>query len=93
MRSTSTACATGDGVNTEDDEYYPLKVCCDITAGTDQDGDGLMDDWENFGFDADGDGTVDINLPLMGASRRTRISVSSSTTRPLDRRRVLESPR
>ena len=42
-----------------------------------------MDDWENFGFDADGDGTVDINLPLMGASPRTRMSVSSSTTRPL----------
>lgn len=64
---TTTACATGDGVDTDDREYYPLTVCFDITAGFDQDGDGLMDAWETSGFDADGDGVVDIDLPAMGA--------------------------
>ena len=33
----------------------------------DSDGDGLLDTWERFGFDADGDGSVDIDLPAMGA--------------------------
>ena len=65
---TTTACATGDGVDTDDTEYYPMKVCFDITVGADQDGDGLTDAWETSGFDADGDGTIDVNLPAMGAS-------------------------
>lgn len=33
----------------------------------DSDGDGLLDTWERFGFDADGDGSIDIDLPGMGA--------------------------
>jgi len=31
----------------------------------DRDGDGLWDDWEQFGIDADGNGTVDLNLPRL----------------------------
>ena len=31
------------------------------------DGDGLLDSWETDGFDADGDGTIDVDLPAMGA--------------------------
>ncbi len=34
---------------------------------TDTDGDGLLDEWEINGFDYDGDGTIDVDLPLMGA--------------------------
>lgn len=34
----------------------------------DRDGDGLLDQWETDGLDADGDGTVDVDLPAMGAS-------------------------
>lgn len=33
----------------------------------DSDGDGLPDDWERNGYDADGDGTVDVDLPALGA--------------------------
>jgi hypothetical protein len=33
----------------------------------DRDGDGLLDDWEENGYDADGDGTVDVDLPALGA--------------------------
>lgn len=36
-------------------------------AMLDSDGDRLLDDWETNGFDADGDGTVDIDLPGLGA--------------------------
>src|SRR5262249_41109929 len=36
-------------------------------AGRDTDGDGLLDDWERNGIDVDGNGTIDLNLPAMGA--------------------------
>ena len=63
-------CVTGDGVDTDDTEYYPVKVCFDISTRSttgDLDGDGLLDGWETAGFDADNDGTIDIDLPSMGA--------------------------
>ena len=34
----------------------------------DSDGDSLLDDWEINGYDADGDGVIDVNLPRMGAT-------------------------
>ncbi|HEU4836209.1 MAG TPA: DUF4114 domain-containing protein [Pyrinomonadaceae bacterium] len=34
----------------------------------DSDGDGLWDDWEQFGIDANGDGTIDLDLPGLGAN-------------------------
>lgn len=37
-------------------------------ASGDYDGDGLLDVWETQGYDADGDGVVDVDLPGMGAS-------------------------
>ncbi|MEV8376454.1 hypothetical protein AB0P21_27170 [Kribbella sp. NPDC056861] len=37
-------------------------------AATDTDGDSLPDTWETNGYDANGDGVVDVNLPAMGAS-------------------------
>jgi hypothetical protein len=40
---------------------------CANTA--DSDGDGLLDGWEICGYDADGDGTIDVNLPALGANR------------------------
>jgi len=36
-------------------------------ASLDSDGDDLPDVWETGGYDADGDGTVDIDLPALGA--------------------------
>jgi hypothetical protein len=33
----------------------------------DTDGDGLLDSWERNGYDADGDGKIDVDLPAMGA--------------------------
>lgn len=68
---TATSCVTGDGVDTDDDDYYPVRVCFDISTlsnSGDADGDGLLDNWERLGLDADGDGTVDVDLPAMGAN-------------------------
>ena len=62
----STSCATAT-VRYDDDEYYPMKVV-DITAGADQDGDGLMDDWETSASTPTAMGRSDIDLPLNGAS-------------------------
>ena len=36
-------------------------------ATLDSDGDDLLDDWERNGYDADGDGVVDVDLPALGA--------------------------
>ena len=37
-------------------------------AALDSDGDRLLDSWETGGYDANGDGTIDIDLPGLGAS-------------------------
>jgi uncharacterized repeat protein (TIGR01451 family) len=44
------------------------EVCWRIDTGQDSDGDGLLDDWETNGVDTDGNGTVDFNLPALGAN-------------------------
>ena len=38
--------------------------------GADADGDALPDSWETDGVDVDGDGTIDLDLPGMGADPR-----------------------
>ncbi|ADB30273.1 conserved hypothetical protein [Kribbella flavida DSM 17836] len=37
-------------------------------AATDTDGDALPDLWETNGYDADGNGTIDVDLPALGAT-------------------------
>lgn len=41
-------------------------------ALTDTDGDGLPDLWETNGYDADGDGKIDVDLPAMGADPKKK---------------------
>lgn len=41
-------------------------------ASLDSDGDALLDSWEEGGFDANGDGTVDVDLPALGADKYRR---------------------
>jgi len=58
------SCVQGDGGEA-------VKVCFDISVDSpsgDADGDFLLDGWERNGFDADGDGTIDVDLPGMGAN-------------------------
>lgn len=38
-----------------------------VRVAADADGDGLWDDWETTGVDSNGDGTIDLDLPLLGA--------------------------
>ncbi len=40
-----------------------------VRIDLDSDGDGLWDDWEQFGIDTDGDGVIDVNLPGLGANK------------------------
>lgn len=66
--SSPDACSQGD--DTSDGDRRVL-VCWDISTTSpngDADGDGLLDGWETRGLDADGDGTVDVDLPAMGAN-------------------------
>lgn len=37
-------------------------------ANGDDDGDGLLNSWEINGYDANGDGVIDVNLPALGAN-------------------------
>lgn len=56
-------CVTGDGGEA-------VKLCFDISvdsANGDLDGDGLLDGWERNGYDGNADGTVDVDLPALGA--------------------------
>ena len=39
-----------------------------IIGAKDSDGDGLLDFWEINGVDFDGDGSIDVDLPMMGAN-------------------------
>src|SRR3989338_4341797 len=40
-----------------------------VRVEIDTDGDGLWDDWEQFGVDTTGDGVIDLNLPALGANK------------------------
>jgi hypothetical protein len=51
----------GGGDNDFDDLIAVLRL------EADSDGDGLWDDWEEFGIDADGNGSIDLDLPALGA--------------------------
>jgi hypothetical protein len=42
-------------------------VACEAGADTDTDRDSLLDSWETSGIDFDNNGTVDLDLPAMGA--------------------------
>ncbi len=46
-----------------------LAIACtalEAAAQLDTDGDGYLDDWETNGYDADGDGVVDVPLHILG---------------------------
>ena len=45
-----------------------VEVCFEVGGYEDTDGDGLLDDWEKNGLDADSDGLIDVKLPAMGAN-------------------------
>ena len=49
-----------------DNDFNDLVAVVRISS--DSDGDGLWDDWEQFGVDTDGNGTVDLDLPALGAN-------------------------
>ncbi len=50
-----------------DNFFWGSGANCSPGAFVDSDGDALLDDWETNGIDIDNDGTVDLDLPAMGA--------------------------
>lgn len=59
----SVACRNLDGLVSNTVQFV-LPV---DEASLDSDGDDLPDVWEENGYDADGDGTIDVDLPALGA--------------------------
>lgn len=56
-------------------------------ATLDSDGDNIPDEWETAGYDADGDGTIDVDLPALGADPMRRdifmeVDIMNSLTNP-----------
>jgi hypothetical protein len=47
--------------------WFDLSAHADVNK--DSDGDGLLDSWEENGYDHDGDGKIDVNLPKLGANK------------------------
>ena len=60
--------ATIQGDGEDDAERVGLTIRIFATGASDADGDGLLDSWETSGYDADGDGNPEVDLPAMGAS-------------------------
>lgn len=58
------ACSEGDGGA---NDRPAVKVCFQLDVPADSDGDGLLDDWELNGYDADNDGDPELDLPAWGA--------------------------
>jgi hypothetical protein len=64
-----------DTHNPSDDDnvmFAWFQLSANIQINKDTDGDGLLDDWEKNGYDHDGDGVVDVDLPAMGANYRKK---------------------
>ena len=61
--STDAGRITGYGFNANGNREAWLA-----TLPRDTDGDGLLDSWETSGLDINGDGTIDLDLPAMGAN-------------------------
>ena len=54
--------------NLDDEKSVPFDYLLPTDANAmDSDGDSLPDVWETGGFDAEGDGVVDVDLPALGA--------------------------
>lgn len=54
--------------NLDNLQSEPFEYVLPADAATiDSDGDSLPDAWETAGYDAEGDGVVDVNLPMLGA--------------------------
>jgi hypothetical protein len=56
------AFTTTDGGNLTDGVQLAVETCA-----TDSDGDALFDTWETDGYDANGDGVIDVDQPALGA--------------------------
>jgi hypothetical protein len=48
------------------------QLWSNLLVNMDDDNDGLLNDWEVRGYDADGNGTIDVNLPAMGAKPKRK---------------------
>ncbi|CAB4734610.1 unannotated protein [freshwater metagenome] len=60
------------GVPPEDETWVQSRMSVSGEALGDADGDGLPGTWEQNGYDRDGDGVVDVDLPAMGADPRRK---------------------
>ncbi|WP_261404570.1 hypothetical protein [Chenggangzhangella methanolivorans] len=64
-----------DTVNPSGDDnifFAWFDLSTDAAIDGDEDGDGLMDSWETNGYDHDGDGRIDVDLPALGADPKRK---------------------
>lgn len=70
--STVLLAAVAPAVATAQTTASALQPTQAAAALTDTDGDGLPDTWETNGYDADGDGKIDVDLKAMGADPKKK---------------------
>ena len=58
---------TSNPSNDDNIFYAWFNLSADADVNKDTDGDGLLDSWEKYGYDHNGDGKIDVNLPRLGA--------------------------
>ncbi len=58
----------GDGIDTLVTDRAADAAVVDDGCERDSDGDGLLDLWEEEGYDWNGDGVIDVDLPALGAN-------------------------
>ena len=71
VRGVLNTTASSTGADTDAARVY-FFISAPSVSCVDTDNDGLLDVWETSGYDGDGDGTPEVNLPAMGADRRRR---------------------
>lgn len=79
-------CGAGLVTSGVDEDRASVRFRVEMTY-PDSDGDGLYDDWEINGYDADGDGVIDIDLPALGATwdhKDLFLEMDFTTPIPLD---------
>ena len=81
------------------DRVERARIFFEISVGSttgDMDGDGLLDGWERLGFDDNGDGVVDVNLPAFGANPAHKdlfVELDTMTGVPISRADLAEVKR
>ncbi|MFE3288446.1 hypothetical protein ACFXJJ_35825, partial [Streptomyces sp. NPDC059233] len=77
------SCSSGDGEEGSDEDGPSVEVCFDVSTTStsgDADGDGLLDGWERNGYNADGYGGIEVDLPASSGNPKATAASGGGET-------------